>query len=85
MIPIGGWVSRDGSAAVSERTSGVEALALYHDLWDLKLRAERTNRSFLVYLLDVALEDLQEELAAGDGASAAGDRTSAAGDRASGE
>jgi hypothetical protein len=44
---------------VSERTSAVDALTLYHDLWDLKLRAERMNRSFLVYLLQVALEDLQ--------------------------
>jgi hypothetical protein len=77
MIPIGGWVSRDGSVAVSERTSGVEALTLYHDLWDLKLRAERMNRTFLVYLLEVALEDLQGELAAGDRASTADDRTSA--------
>lgn len=35
------------------------------------------NRTFLVYLLQVALEDLQGELADGDQASAAGDRTSA--------
>jgi hypothetical protein len=62
---------------VSERTSAVDALALYHDLWDLKLRAERINRTFLVYLLQVALEDLQGELAAGDRANAAIDRTSA--------
>jgi hypothetical protein len=55
---------------VSERTTAVDALALYHDLWDLKLRAERKNRTFLVYLLQVALEDLQGELAAGDPASA---------------
>jgi hypothetical protein len=62
---------------VSERTSAVDALALYHDLWDLKLRAEQINRTFLVYLLQVALEDLQGELAAGDRANAAIDRTSA--------
>jgi hypothetical protein len=62
---------------VSERTSAVDALALYHDLWDLKLRAKRINRTFLVYLLQVALEDLQGELAAGDRANAAIDRTSA--------
>jgi hypothetical protein len=59
---------------VSERTSAVDALALYHDLWDLKLRAERMNRSFLVYLLQVALEDLQGEIAAGDRASASVDQ-----------
>ncbi len=35
------------------------------------------NRTFLVYLLEVALEDLQGEVAAGDRASAAGDRASA--------
>lgn len=62
---------------MSERTSAVEALALYHDLWDLKLRAERMNRTFLVYLLEVALEDLQGELAAGDRAISAADRASA--------
>ncbi|HUE46472.1 MAG TPA: hypothetical protein VMO81_09495 [Aestuariivirgaceae bacterium] len=62
---------------MSERPSAVDALALYHDLWDLKLRAERMNRAFLVYLLQVALEDLQGELAAGDRARAAGGRVSA--------
>lgn len=66
---------RNGSAAVSERPSAVDALALYHDLWDLKLRAERMDRKFLVYLLEVALEDLQGDLAAGN--VAAGDRASA--------
>jgi hypothetical protein len=55
---------------VSERTSAVDALTLYHDLWDLKLRAERMNRSFLVYLLQVALDDLQGELANGERADA---------------
>jgi hypothetical protein len=67
-------VLRAGSDAVSERTTAIDALALYHDLWDLKLRAERTNRTFLVYLLQVALEDLQGELAAGDGACVAVDQ-----------
>jgi hypothetical protein len=78
MLPVGwGRWARDGSAGVSERTSAVEALTLYHDLWDLKLRAERMNRTFLVYLLDVALEDLQEEVTASDRASASGGRASA--------
>lgn len=61
-----------------ERASSVDALSLYHDLWDIKLRAERKNRTFLVYLLQVALQDLQGELAAADRASsAAGDQVSA--------
>jgi hypothetical protein len=59
---------------VSERASAVDALALYHDLWDLKLRAERMDRSFLVYLLQVALEDLHGEIAAGDRTSASVDQ-----------
>lgn len=39
------------------------------------------NRSFLVYLLQVALEDLRGEIAAGDRASVAVDQVSASVDQ----
>ena len=39
-----------------------ELLALYHDLWDLRARARRLNHGFLVYMLEVALEELNLEL-----------------------
>ena len=51
-----------------EESPSEKLLALYHDLWDLKLRATELNRSFLVYLLDVALEDVQQEMANQPGA-----------------
>lgn len=39
-----------------------ELLALYHDLWDLRARARRLKHSFLVYMLEVALEEINQEL-----------------------
>ena len=39
-----------------------ELLALYHDLWDLRARARRLNHSFLVYLIEVALEEINQDL-----------------------
>ena len=46
-----------------EESPSEKLLAMYHDLWDMKLRATELNRSFLVYLLEVALEDVHQELA----------------------
>ena len=39
-----------------------ELLALYHDLWDLRARARRLNHGFLVYMLEVALEEINQQL-----------------------
>ena len=39
-----------------------ELLAIYHDLWDLRARARRLNHTFLVYMLEVALEEITQDL-----------------------
>lgn len=48
---------------MTDRTpSSEELLDIYHDLWDLKLRASQLGRSFLGYLLELALEDVHQDL-----------------------
>ncbi len=39
-----------------------ELLALYHDLWDVRARARRLNHGFLAYMLEVALEEINQDL-----------------------
>ncbi len=39
-----------------------DLLDIYHDLWDLRTRARRSNHSFLLYLFEVALEEIDHEL-----------------------
>ena len=51
-----------------EHSPSEELLAIYHDLWDLKLRADRQGRGFLVYLLQLALEDVHQDLPQTDAA-----------------
>ncbi len=53
---------KEGMPVSNGASSPEELLALYHDLWDLRARAGRLNRSFLVYMLEVAMEEINQEL-----------------------
>jgi hypothetical protein len=62
MIDRRGVGGQGGIAVSNGAPSPEELLALYHDLWDLRARARRLNHSFLVYMLEVALEEINQEL-----------------------
>ena len=54
--------NKEGMPVSNGTPSPEELLAIYHDLWDLRDRARRLKHSFLVYLLEVALEEINQEL-----------------------
>lgn len=54
--------NKEGLPVSNGAPSPEELLGLYHDLWDLRARAISLNRSFLAYMLEVAMEEINQDL-----------------------